>query len=94
MSEVDVQQPEIVTDVDQNRKYIEDFLDQVQTDNFAKAETNFKDMVGDKLATALDQQKAKIAGAVFNNAEIEIDNEENLEEEEPEEVVLYDEDDV
>ena len=59
MSEVDVQQPEIVTDVDQNRKYIEDFIDQIQSDNFAKAETNFKDMVGDKLATALDQQKAK-----------------------------------
>ncbi len=92
MSEVDVQQPEIVTDVDQNRKYIEDFIDQIQSDNFAKAETNFKDMVGDKLATALDQQKAKIAGAVFNNAEMEIDNEEESEEEDPEEVVLYDED--
>ena len=89
MSEVDVQQPEIVTDVDQNRKYIEDFIDQIQSDNFAKAETNFKDMVGDKLATALDQQKAKIAGAVFNNAEMEIDNEEESEEEDPEEVVLY-----
>ena len=92
MSEVDVQQPEIVTDVDQNRKYIEDFIDQIQSDNFAKAETNFIDMVGDKLATALDQQKAKIAGAVFNNAEMEIDNEEESEEEDPEEVVLYDED--
>jgi hypothetical protein len=92
MSEVDVQQPEIVTDVDQNRKYIEDFIDQIQSDNFAKAETNFKDMVGDKLATALDQQKAKIAGAVFNSAEMEIDNEEESEEEDPEEVVLYDED--
>ena len=92
MSEVDVQQPEIVTDVDQNRKYIEDFIEQIQSDNFAKAETNFKDMVGDKLATALDQQKAKIAGAVFNNAEMEIDNEEESEEEDPEEVVLYDED--
>lgn len=67
MSEVE-NQPKIVTDAEQNRKYIEDFIDQIQSDNFAKAETNFKDMVGDKLAVALDQQKAKLAGAVFNGA--------------------------
>jgi len=82
MSEVDVQQPEIVTDVDQNRKYIEDFLDQVKTDNFAKAEKTFSDLVGGKLGDALDQQKAKIAGAVFDSPEADLgdsfDDEEDL----------------
>ena len=86
MSEVDVQQPEIVTDVDQNRKYIEDFIDQIQSDNFAKAETNFKDMVGGRLGDMLDQQKAKLAGQIFTDVEPEISSE--VSDEEPEEVDL------
>ena len=67
MSEVDAN-TDVVTDIDQNRKYIEDFIDHLQKDNFAKAEQGFNSMVGDKLANALDQQKAKLAGAVFHGA--------------------------
>jgi len=101
MSEVDENMPEIVTDAEKNRKYIEDFIDQIQADNFAKAEKTFSGMVDDRLADALDQQKAKIAGAVFNNAQmddavLEPDDEEQelaAPEEYPDEVVLASEDD-
>lgn len=98
MSEVDENVPEIVTDAEKNRKYIEDFIDQIQADNFAKAEKTFSGMVDDRLADALDQQKAKIAGAVFNNAEmdnavLEPETETEAELEDENEVVLASEDD-
>jgi len=88
MSEVEVSPN--TQDAQSARKEIEDFLQQINTDNFAKAERSFKDMVGGRLGDMLDQQKAKIAGQMFNTAEVEIPDEQ--EEIEPEEVDLTPED--
>jgi len=85
MSEETINAP----DAQSARKEIEDFIQQINTNNFAQAEKSFKDMVGGRLGDVLDQQKAKIAGAIFNTTDVDREEpEEDLDTEEPEEVDL------
>lgn len=78
MSDVETQD-EVVTDVDLNRQHIDAFIDQIQANNWNQAEKSFSDLVGGRLATALDQQKAKIAGQVFDTTDVEFEDEEDVE---------------
>jgi hypothetical protein len=74
-----------------NKDEIEAFLDALQQSNFNQAEKHFTDMLGDRVGTALDQARVKIAGQVYNEEEPEEaaaeeePEEESSEEEEPEE---------
>ena len=77
MSDVETQD-EVVTDVDLNRQHIDAFIDQIQANNWNQAEKSFSDLVGGRLATALDQQKAKIAGQVFDTTDVEFEDEEEV----------------
>ena len=82
---------EVETEVTSNdaqsaRKDIEDFIQQINKQNFNQAEKSFKDMVGGRLGDMLDQQKAKLAGQIFTDVEPEISSE--VSDEEPEEVDL------
>lgn len=59
---------------------IVDFLNNVTTKNFVEAEKQFSELLNDKLATRLDDEKIKVASKVFNNvsddAEPETESEE------------------
>jgi len=46
---------------------IVDFLNNVTTKNFVEAEKQFSELLNDKLATRLDDEKIKVASKVFNN---------------------------
>ena len=46
---------------------IVDFLNNVTTKNFVEAEKQFSELLNDKLATRLDDEKIKVANQVFNN---------------------------
>lgn len=89
MSDVETKD-EVVTDVDLNRQYIDAFIDEIQASNWNQAQDSFNDMVGARLATALDQQKAKIAGQVFDTSEVDMEDEEEY----PDEVDLTPDDDL
>lgn len=80
MSEVEVSANTL--DAKSARKDIEDFIQQINVDNFAQAEKTFKDMIGGRLGDMLDQQKAKIAGQMFSQTDAEIPEEEQSEDEE------------
>lgn len=79
MSEVE-NTPAITVGAD--KQEIEAFLDALQQSNFNQAEKHFTDMLGDRVGTALDQARIKIAGQVYND---ETPSEEDPAEEEPEE---------
>ena len=44
---------------------IEDFIDQVVGKEFVGAEASFKDVLGAKMADALEQEKIALAGQMF-----------------------------
>jgi hypothetical protein len=44
---------------------IEDFIDQVVGKDFTGAESSFKDVLGAKVADALQQEKIAVAGTLF-----------------------------
>ena len=74
---------------------IDDLLDYAYQKNYAKADAVFNDLIGTKLGNALDQEKIKVAGQVYNDMEekdFEVDDEEQLtlasDEEEAEEEVV------
>ena len=46
---------------------IVDFLNNVTTKNFVEAEKQFSELLNDKLATRLDDEKIRVANQVFNN---------------------------
>ena len=48
---------------------VQDFINQVQEKNFAKAEPTFKDMMTQKISDALDAEKIAVANAVHNGVE-------------------------
>ena len=58
---------------------IVDFLNNVTTKNFVEAEKQFSELLNDKLATRLDDEKIRVANQVFNNVttddEIETEDE-------------------
>lgn len=50
---------------------IVDFMKSVEDQNFTSAESQFNDMVNDRLQQQLDQARAKIAGAIYGEEEVE-----------------------
>ena len=73
-----------------------DFLNNVTNKDYAKAETQFADLINGRLNDRLQNEKVKVAGMVFNNV-IEEDPEPEVEveaeaEQEPEEEVESNED--
>jgi hypothetical protein len=55
---------------------IEDFINNVTDQNFSKAEPIFHELIQSKLNDALEAERIKVAGQVFNGEE---DDEEQLE---------------
>ena len=58
---------------------IADFLKSVEDQNFVGAESQFKDMVNDRLQDAMDQAKVKIASNLYGDGEEEDEEEVELE---------------
>lgn len=54
---------------------IDDFIDQVQNQDFSKASVTFADLMNTKTADALEQEKISLADQIFNGAEDEEDDE-------------------
>lgn len=79
-----------------------DFLNNVTNKDYAKAETQFADLINGRLNDRLQNEKVKVAGMVFNNVieedpepEVEAEPEVEVEteaEQEPEEEVESNED--
>jgi hypothetical protein len=67
---------------------IEDLINNVMDQDFAKAGPMFSELMQQKLTDALDQEKVRVAGAIFN------DDEDGLEEISDEEIgeIVDDED--
>jgi hypothetical protein len=60
---------------------IEDFINSVTDQNFSKAEPIFHELIQDKLNDALEAEKIKVAGHVFNGEEDDEQLELDLDEE-------------
>lgn len=65
----------------ENNNPIEDLLKAIETQDYTSAESQFNDLIGDRLQDTLDQAKVRIAGAIFNGEEAEEESEEVGEEE-------------
>lgn len=74
---------------------IEDLINSVMDQDFAKAGPMFSELMQQKLADSLDQEKIKVAGVVFNDEEEEFEDDEELEEISDEEIgeIVDEEDD-
>lgn len=60
---------------------IEDLINDVMNQDFAKAGPTFNEIMQQKLTDAIDQEKIRVAGIVFNNADdVEEEDEEEFEE--------------
>lgn len=64
---------------------IEDLINSVMDQDFAKAGPMFSELMQQKLADSLDQEKIKVAGVVFNDEE-EFEDDDELEEISDEEI--------
>jgi hypothetical protein len=53
----------------ENNNPIEDLLKAIETQDYTSAESQFNDLIGDRLQDTLDQAKVRIASGVFNGAE-------------------------
>jgi len=73
---------------------IEDLINSVMDQDFAKAGPMFSELMQQKLADSLDQEKIKVAGVVFNDEE-EFEDDDELEEISDEEIgeIVDEEDD-
>ena len=50
---------------------IDDFINQVQNQDFSKATVTFSDLMNTKVSDALEQEKISMADQIFNGAEAE-----------------------
>ena len=73
---------------------IEDLINSVMDQDFAKAGPMFSELMQQKLADSLDQEKIKVAGVMFNDEE-EVEDDDELEEISDEEIgeIVDEEDD-
>ncbi len=69
---------------------IEDLINNVMDQDFASAGPSFNEIMQQKLTDALDQEKVRVAGVVFNDDE---DDLEDVSDEEIEEIVDDEEED-
>lgn len=63
----------------ENNNPIEDLLKSIETQDFNAAETQFNDLIGDRLQDTLDQAKVRIASSIYNGEESEDTSEEEFE---------------
>lgn len=73
--EVDMGDQGIVGEIDDHSK-IDAFINAVQNKEYTDAETQFNDLIGDRLQQKLDQAKIDIANRIYN-AEESIDEPED-----------------
>lgn len=60
---------------------IEDLINNVMNQDFANAGPTFNEIMQQKLTDAIDQEKIRVAGIVFNNADdVEEEDDEEFEE--------------
>lgn len=79
MSEVEELEKEVDTE-EAEVNPIEDLINTVTTQDFSKAGPTFAEIMQDKMADALEQEKIAVADQVFNDAEAEGDiDDEDLE---------------
>ena len=73
---------------------IEDLINSVMDQDFAKAGPMFSELMQQKLADSLDQEKIKVAGVMFNDEE-EFEDDDELEDISDEEIgeIIDEEDD-
>lgn len=73
---------------------IEDLINDVMNQDFAKAGPTFNEIMQQKLTDAIDQEKIRVAGVVFNDDE-DFEDDEELEELSDEEIdqIIDEEDD-
>lgn len=73
---------------------IEDLINSVMDQDFAKAGPMFSELMQQKLADSLDQEKIKVAGVMFNDEE-EFEDDDELEDISDEEIgeIVDEEDD-
>ena len=64
---------------------IEDLINSVMDQDFAKAGPMFSELMQQKLADSLDQEKIKVAGVMFNDEE-EVEDDDELEDISDEEI--------
>ena len=63
---------------------IDDFINQVQNQDFSKATVTFSDLMDTKVSDALEQEKISMADQIFNGAEAEEESTDESTEEESE----------
>lgn len=73
---------EVGADPIENNNPIEDLLNAIETQDYTSAESQFNDLIGDRIQDTLDQAKVRIAASIYNGEE----SEEEIDTEEEEEV--------
>ena len=54
---------------------IEDFVTNIQDKNFTAAEANFNNAISSRIDTALDQAKVRVASQIYNDVDVESEEE-------------------
>ena len=85
ISEYDPQpeaQDELPLGMENDEEPVRELINQITTDDLVGAEGSFKDILADKVASALDNKKVELANSVYNGIDandIEIDAETEIE---------------
>ena len=74
-----------------NEEEIGNFIDAIQQQNFNSAKGHFDSLLGDKLNDSLEQEKIRVADTIFNGAEEESEEDEDLYDEDVEDTEDEDE---
>jgi ribosome assembly protein YihI (activator of Der GTPase) len=60
---------EVGADPIENNNPIEDLLNAIETQDYTSAESQFNDLIGDRLQSALDQAKVRVAASIYDGEE-------------------------
>lgn len=60
---------EVGADPIENNNPIEDLLNAIETQDYTSAESQFNDLIGDRLQSALDQAKVRVAASIYGGEE-------------------------
>ena len=91
--EVETVVAEVEAAPSENNNPIADLLKSIEGEDFNTAETQFNDLIGDRLQDTLDQAKVRIASSIYNGEEPEQEeSEEGLDIDAELEVEIEDED--
>lgn len=62
---------EVGADPIENNNPIEDLLNAIETQDYTSAESQFNDLIGDRLQSALDQAKVRVAASIYDGEEFD-----------------------